>query len=302
MNVTIKYFSMFSGIGGFEYGISQSKRGDEFECIGYSEIDQYAESIYKRHYPNHINYGDATKIKTEELPDFELLVGGFPCQSFSIAGDRQGLNDTRGTLFFEIARVLKDKRPRYFLLENVRNLLSHDKGNTFKTIIRVFSELGYTISWKIYNSRDHGVPQNRERIFITGNIREREECGLEILLPRRNCKKEVDGRVDGYWLKIKDDLWVTTTSKGDTFAMVGHEPCRPFSKNAGVYILDHIGLRKLTPCEREELQGFPRGWTSLGKWGEEISDTQRCKCLGNAVTTNVVRDIINEVFDEEFDK
>ena len=298
MKMPIKYFSMFSGIGGFEYGMEQSKLGKEFECVGFSEIDQYAESIYKRNYPNHINYGDATKIRTEELPDFDFLVGGFPCQSFSIAGHRKGLDDTRGTLFFEIARILKDKKPRYFLLENVRNLLSHDKGNTFKTIIRVFSELGYTISWKIYNSRNHGVPQNRERIFITGDLGKGEECRPKILFSRVNCKKENDGRVDGYWLKIHDELWVTTTSKGDAFALVGHEPCRPFSRNAGVYIYDHVGLRKLTPCEREELQGFPREWTSLGKWGEEISDTQRMKCLGNAVTTNVVRDIINEVFYE----
>ena len=298
MNLTIKYFSMFSGIGGFEYGISQSKRGDEFECIGYSEIDQYAESIYKRHYPNHINYGDATKIKTEELPDFELLVGGFPCQSFSIAGGRQGLNDTRGTLFFEIARVLKDKKPKYFLLENVRNLLSHDKGNTFKTIIRVFAELGYTISWKIYNSRDHGLPQNRERIFITGYLGEKGS-GQKVLLEPYDCRKEIERDVNNGWVTLENGLSCTVTAKGDFFAVTTRFRCRPFARKQDNYVLDEYGLRKLTPCECESLQGFPRGWTSIGKWEEEISDAQRYKCLGNAVTTNVVRDIINEVFDEE---
>ena len=113
--ITIKYFSMFSGIGGFEYGLQQSKH--DFENVGFSEIDKYAVSIYEKNYPNHINYGDATKIKTEELPDFDFLVGGFPCQAFSVAGKRGGFNDTRGTLFFEIARILKDKNPHIFYLK-----------------------------------------------------------------------------------------------------------------------------------------------------------------------------------------
>ena len=291
--MTIRYFSMFSGIGGFELGLQNSKH--DFESIGYSEIDKYAVSIYEKHYPIHTNYGDATKINTEDLPDFDFLVGGFPCQSFSIAGNRQGLDDTRGTLFFEIARILKDKRPRYFLLENVRNLLSHDKGNTFKTIIRVLSDLGYTISWKVYNSRNHGVPQNRERIFIIGCHREREG-GLEILFKRRNKKKENDRIVKNGWVKLKEDLCCRTTKNGDFYAVTTRFRCRPFKKSQDNYVLDDIGLRKLTPCECERLQGFPSGWTSTSIWGDEISDAQRYKCIGNAVTTFVVRDIINEVF------
>ena len=114
---TIKYFSMFSGIGGFEHGIEKANTQTQFECVGYSEIDKYAVSIYEKHYPNHINYGDATRINTEDLPSFEFLVGGFPCQAFSIAGKRRGFDEARGTLFFEIARVLRDKKPTYFLLE-----------------------------------------------------------------------------------------------------------------------------------------------------------------------------------------
>ena len=188
--ITIKYFSMFSGIGGFEYGLQQSKH--DFENVGFSEIDKYAVSIYERHYPNHTNYGDATKIKTEELPDFEFLVGGFPCQAFSVAGKRKGFDDTRGTLFFEIARVLKDKRPRYFLLENVKGLLSHNKGETFQTILEVLSDLGYYVQWTVLNSKDFGVPQNRERIFIEGYLG--RECGLEVLSIRGNCEEDTDRR------------------------------------------------------------------------------------------------------------
>ena len=170
----MNYISLFSGIGGFEYGIQQSKYGDDLECIGYSEIDKYAENIYQKHYPDHTRLGDARQIQTKDIPDFDLLVGGFPCQAFSNCGKRRGFDDTRGTLFFEIARLLQDKRPRYFLLENVRGLLHHDQGKTFQTILGVLSDLGYNVTWKILNSKDYGVPQNRERIYIKGYSRERE--------------------------------------------------------------------------------------------------------------------------------
>jgi DNA (cytosine-5)-methyltransferase 1 len=196
----VKYLSLFSGIGGFELGIKQAyerisneveQRGcgqekGELEaalpmpigesdkrqyptCIGYSEIDRYASSIYQYHFPEHKNYGDITKLDPTTLPDFDLLVGGFPCQTFSIAGKRKGFDDTRGTLFFEIARVLRAKQPRLLLLENVKGLLSHDHGQTFATIIATLDELGYDLQWQVINSKNHGVPQNRERVFIVGN-------------------------------------------------------------------------------------------------------------------------------------
>ena len=161
----MKYFSMFSGIGGFELGI-----GDRGGCIGYSEIDKYAISVYEKHY-NHKNYGSAKTIEPTELPDFDLICGGFPCQSFSIAGKRGGFDDTRGTLFFDIARIARVKRPRLLFLENVKGLLSHDGGRTFDTIIRTLDELGYDCQWQVLNSKNFGVPQNRERVFIIGHLR-----------------------------------------------------------------------------------------------------------------------------------
>lgn len=198
----MKYLSLFSGIGGFELGIQQayeqilhdqktrgcgqkksipkhgmrdtSSKPNERQyptCVGYSEIDKYAVQIYRNHFPNHKNYGDITKINEKELPEFDLIVGGFPCQSFSIAGKRRGFEDTRGTLFFDIARIIKAKRPRLLLLENVKGLLSHDKGDTFRTIIATLDELGYDIQWQVLNSKNHGVPQNRERIIIVGHLR-----------------------------------------------------------------------------------------------------------------------------------
>jgi len=190
----MKYFSMFTGVGGFEIGIRKANRKIRFNepqngkpqncrfiksrrryseptCVGFSEIDKYASELLKKRFKGVKNYGDATKIKTEELPDFDMLCGGFPCQAFSIAGKRKGFKDTRGTLFFEIARIVKAKRPKIVLLENVKGLLNHEKGKTFATIIQTLSELGYDVQWMVLNSKFFGVPQNRERVFIIGSIR-----------------------------------------------------------------------------------------------------------------------------------
>lgn len=175
----MKYFSMFSGIGGFELGIQLEIPWAK--CVGFSEIDPTAISIYQRHFKDHKNYGDATKINPKELPDFDLLVGGFPCQAFSVAGKRAGFGDTRGTLFFEIARIVKQKQPRVLVLENVKGLLSHEQGRTYATIIATLDELGYDTQRQTCNSKNHGVPQNRERVFIVGYFRASEQSAREIL-------------------------------------------------------------------------------------------------------------------------
>ena len=196
----MKYFSLFSGIGGFELGIQQAYdqhrtrksakkrsthgralslshvsngngRRASASCVGYSKIEKSAIKIYQEHFPEQKNYGDIRKIKTKELPNFDLLIGGFPCQSFSIAGKRLGFKDTRGTLFFEIARIIKQKRPRFLLLENVKGLLSHNHGKTFAVILSTLYELGYDVEWQVLNSKNFGVPQNRERVFIVGHLR-----------------------------------------------------------------------------------------------------------------------------------
>jgi DNA (cytosine-5)-methyltransferase 1 len=179
----MKYFSMFSGIGGFELGIKKATQG-KWECVGFSEIDKYAITTYQSHFPEHKNYGDATKINSSELPDFDLLCGGFPCQAFSIAGKRMGFEDTRGTLFFDITRIVKIKRPRFLFLENVKGLLSHDNGRTIATILATIDELGYNAEWQVLNSKHFGVPQNRERIFIIGHLR---ETGSRQIFPIKEC-------------------------------------------------------------------------------------------------------------------
>lgn len=358
----MKYFSMFSGIGGFEYGIrnayrsanrgsetdSQRNEGQGFQpqeseetssekrsvcecnnnifderplCIGFSEIDKYAVSIYKKHFGGadgegrysglsiqgqgegvhgvtntkeqlrsttsnesrnggHKAYGDCTKINWSEVEEFDCLVGGFPCQAFSIAGERGGFNDTRGTLFFEIARCLREKQPRLCVLENVKGLLSHDKGNTFLTIITTLDELGYDCEWQVLNSKNFGVPQNRERVFIIGHLR--GTCGRKIF--PIGCERREANRIQRK-AKAEQERVSGEVSQGDRYdASFKNRGCR---------------IRRLTPTECERLQGFPDGWTEYGIEGK-ISDTQRYKCLGNAVTTNVITAIFKAVFNEQF--
>ena len=176
--MAIKFFDMFAGIGGFLSGLEVI---GGFECVGYCEIDKYAKQAYEAMYDTggELYFDDARKIVPEQLPDFDLLVGGFPCQSFSIAGARKGFDDTRGTLFFEIARIAAVKKPKYLYLENVPGLLNHDSGKTFETILRTLDELGYDVCWQVLNSKNFGVPQSRNRVFIIGY--NRGKCAGEVL-------------------------------------------------------------------------------------------------------------------------
>lgn len=176
--MAIKFFDMFAGIGGFRSGL-EAVGG--FECVGYCEIDKYAKQAYEAMYDTggEVYFDDATKIIPEQLPDFDLITGGFPCQSFSIAGARKGFDDTRGTLFFEIARIAAVKKPKYLFLENVPGLLNHDKGRTFETILRTLDELGYDVVWQVLNSKNFGVPQSRKRVYIIGYLR--GECSGQVL-------------------------------------------------------------------------------------------------------------------------
>lgn len=169
----MRYLSLFSGVGGFELAF-----GAENECIGYSEIEPKIIEIYQKHFPKHKNYGDIKKIKAEELPDFDLVVGGFPCPDFSIAGKRKGFDGKSGNLFFEIARIIGVKKPTYLLLENVRGLLNHEGGRSFQEILRTLHELGYDCEWALFYSVDFGVPQSRPRVYIYGTLRNSERIDV----------------------------------------------------------------------------------------------------------------------------
>lgn len=321
----MKYFSMFSGIGGFELGIQYAlgsnqnkevrqstaetgssgrppeqlpKLGLEgLACVGYSEIDKYAIKVYEKQFRGHTNYGDATKINAAGLPDFDLLVGGFPCQAFSVAGKRAGFEDTRGTLFFDIARILAEKRPRHVLLENVKGLLSHDKGKTIQTIFGVLADLGYRIEWQLLNSKDFGVPQNRERIFIIGHLR--DECRQKVFPITRTAGKDIEQLNKGVreTKRVYSDLGSSPTLN----TAQGGQRVPKITQTIRELQEKHL-IRRLTPKECERLQGFPDDWTKLGVSykddggegliiTERMSDTQRYKMCGNAVTVNVIEAI-----------
>ena len=168
----MKFLDLFAGIGGFRFGMESARH----ECIGFCEIDKFARASYKAIHDTkgEIELHDITRVTDESIRRIgrvDAICGGFPCQAFSIAGNRRGFEDTRGTLFFEIARFASILRPKYLFLENVRGLLNHDGGATFETIIRTLDELGYDVEWQVLNSKNFGVPQNRERVFIIGHLR-----------------------------------------------------------------------------------------------------------------------------------
>jgi len=360
----IKFIDLFAGIGGFRYGLENTqhahigkkpeqeerKQGrkrttDErqvqlrsrngstsFRCVYSNEWDKYAAQIYKKHY-GECDTRDIRTVASCEIPDFDLLVGGFPCQAFSIAGKRKGFDDTRGTLFFEIARILADKRPRYFILENVKGLLSHDEGKTFQTILGVLTDLGYEYQWQVLNSKNFGVPQNRERVFIVGNLRGTPRPKVFPITGNNQENNEVHKRErkvastintsigrnqsDGQYVveqlqafRVRSIDGVSSTLQGEAggtgaktglYAIPVLTPDRLKKRQNGRRfktdgepsftltgqdihgVSDGMKIRRLTPTECERLQGFEDGWT------EGVSDTQRYKMLGNAVTTNVVQ-------------
>lgn len=178
---SIKFIDLFAGIGGIRKGfeLACSDLGIEAECVFTSEIKTYAVEVLKQNHPNECINGDITKIETSKIPDFDFLLGGFPCQAFSSAGKRLGFEDTRGTLFFEVERILRDKKPKGFILENVEGLVNHDRqnpkdkiGRTLSVILEHLTALGYKVNWRVLNAKDFGVPQDRKRIYITGTFSE----------------------------------------------------------------------------------------------------------------------------------
>jgi len=363
IKMKVKILELFGGIGGLAYGIEKAVGKEKYEIAGYYDIDKYATAVFNYNFDTKYKPTDIRQVDESEIPKHNLLCAGFPCQPFSIAGKRRGFEDTRGTLFFEIARILEAKKPPYFILENVKGLLNHAKGKTFRIIIQALDELGYDLQWMVLNSKFFGVPQNRERVFIIGNLggkprpeilpftenaREVQEVsGEEVGYETEDSKPEV-GQAKGVygvkgvylplnvgWTPIISPAITTenahaygnTVTCGQTLAILKcykqhrtrewreHKECPTLTQNMGTggnnvpMVIDRM-LRRLTPIECERLQGFPDNWTKYGKfWNEkkrkwevkEISDTQRYKMLGNAVTTNVVEWLFRLAFKDVFE-
>lgn len=259
----MKYVSLFAGIGGFDLALNRLGH----EAVYVNEWDKYASQIYEKNFGHKPDTRDISTVAADEIPDHDLLCGGFPCQSFSIAGKRGGFQDTRGTLFFDVARIAKRKKPMYLLLENVKGLLSHDEGNTFATIISTIDELGYDCQWQVCNSR-YFTGQNRERVYILAHLRGKSRPKVFPLF------EATERHITQSQTSPKKYMACLTTRSART---------RLAADMGYVYCQD--GIRDVTAIERERLQGFPDNWT------DGLTETQRAKVTGNAVTVDLVYEI-----------
>ena len=326
----VKFLDLFAGIGGFRLGMESAGH----ECIGFCEINKFARASYKAIHDTkgEIELHDITRVTDESIRRIgrvDAICGGFPCQAFSIAGNRRGFEDTRGTLFFEIARFASILRPRYLFLENVRGLLNHENGITFATIISTLDELGYDVEWQVLNSKDFGVPQNRERVFIIGHLRGQRTRNIFPIgrntkqvdeLPRENittntltARYTADG--NGSYIIESEQKKIRikeATSQGFAEAEIGdsvnlsHPNSKTRRGRVGKQIANTLltgesqgvvepdfRIRKLTPRECWRLQGFP-DW-AFDKAQEVNSNSQLYKQAGNSVTVNVIAAIAKEL-------
>ena len=318
---TYKSIDLFAGIGGIRLGFEQTK---SIKNVFSAEIDKYACQTYEENFGENPQH-DITEINEKNLPDFDILLAGFPCQAFSIAGKKGGFEDTRGTLFFDVARIIKEKQPKAFLLENVKGLTQHDKGKTFKTIINVLEEdLGYTVYPQLLNAKDFGIPQKRERIYIVGFKKEIEfEFPKPIKLKKtvqsilekktvsskyylsdtyldtlRKHKARHKEKGNGFGYEIVDVLANTLLvgGMGKERNLVYDNRLTDFTPKTNIKgEINREYIRKMTPREWARLQGFS------DKYKIPVSDAQAYKQFGNSVSVPVINAIAKLVI-EKLDK
>ena len=328
MNNTIRVVDLFAGVGGIRLGFAQAAKefGMNTECVFSSEIDEWACKTYRKNFPNdnHDPKCDITTVDAKSLPEFDVLLAGFPCQAFSIAGKRGGFDDTRGTLFFDVARIIKEKQPKAFLLENVKGLTNHRSGKTLQVILNTLREdLGYTVFYKVLNAKEYGVAQLRERIYIVGFKNAGDSFDYPLPLPQEERKvirdiieeNPVDARYYlstsylaalkahkarhqalghgfGYEVRSLDDVAGTIVcgGMGKERNLIVDERQTDFTVRThikGEY--NKEGLRKMTPLEWERLQGFPDNWTA------GIADVHRYKQMGNSVAVPVIQAVSENI-------
>lgn len=273
----MKYLSLFTGIGGLDYGLEKIGA----ECVGFSEIKESSIDIYKSHYPDAKNFGDITQIKYSDIPNFDILTGGFPCQSFSLAGLRKGLSDPRGVMILHIYNLLVVKKPKFVVLENVKGLLSHGNGQTYIKIIKLLSSIGYHVRVILLNSNNYGSPQARERILFLCSL---DDFDFKKPVIKDNTKLFKDVKdIEGMKMEIIkfEDLRDFDLELIGDYDRVGTLTTGDGCGNKKVAVGDDF--RKLTVLECERLQGFPDGWTLCDK----VNNKQRYWALGNAVNCKV---------------
>ena len=309
---SIRVASLFAGVGGICLGFQKAG----YNVIWANEIDKKACRTYKANFgDNYLVEGDIRKIHTESIPDFEVLVAGFPCQAFSIAGYRKGFHDERGNLFFEILRIIREKRPRAIFLENVKNLENHDKGRTFSIIERELHKSGFMIKKQILNTSEYAnIPQNRERIYIVGFRTEKDLEKFEFPLPTKLTKKIDDviarneQKPEKYYYRDTSPYYEMLRSSINNLGTVyqirrvyirenKNNVCPTLTANMGggghnvPIIKDKFGIRKLTPKECFAFQGFPDDFILP----VDVSDTSLYKQAGNSVSVPVVYKIANQM-------
>ena len=321
----MKFIELFAGVGAFRLGLERTGH----ECVWANEWLERPRSIYARNFGEQPDGRDIRDVSAGDIPDADLLVGGFPCATFSVAGKRTGfsLDDTRGTLAFEMFRLARDKGIPYLLFENVKGLLNHDGGRTFEIILEVLDGMGYDCQWELLDSQNFGVPQHRERIFLIGHLRGKprpkvfpigratrsnDETNTQERKGREGFFSNISPTLDAHYYKggnarqyvvqteSRRDKEMRTYTEGIVPTLTaqmgtggGNVPyVRPMLDEARVNKSeDGFAIRKLTPLECERLQGLPDGWTEFYDDGRRVSDSERYERCGRTITIPVVEAI-----------
>jgi DNA (cytosine-5)-methyltransferase 1 len=320
-----KFIDLFAGIGGFRKGFEDAG----FKCVFTSEINPQCQQVYKNNFGEQ-PFGDITKIEPENIPNFDVLLAGFPCQPFSISGKKMGFEDTRGTLFFDICRIIEKKQPKIIILENVKHLIHHDKKRTFSTILKTLTDLGYNVTYKLLNAKDFGLPQNRERIFIIAakkhyfdftKLKKHKKVVLSEFLDKEGDFEFVDKseytlidspkdqdsglifvgyRNKNIWTKgVRENtehLSRVHRQPNRIYSIEGTHPTIPSQETAGrffIYIPENDSVRKLTINECYKIMGFPADFIKHPNIGEQY------KQIGNSVAIPVIHAIAESIIEQK---
>lgn len=316
----LKFIDFCAGIGAGRLGLE--KNG--LSCVGFSEIDKQAEITYRKFFgEDEINHGDLTKIDPKKLPDFEIMIAGFPCQTFSVIGQRKGMGDERGQIIFSLIKIMLAKNLKYFILENVKGLTNHDNGNSFKVILQELEKAGYKVFYQVLNSVDYGVPQMRERIYFVGIRKDLVSDDFQFYFPERQPRADVkDYLIDTKELEfdekkvayetflkyldnkynkgqydikeiLEQDYLVIDTRQSDLRIYRNKVPTLRTGRHGILYVRDGK-FRKLSGYESLLLQGFPKELAK--KVDGVIEEIYLLKQTGNAMTVNAIEAISRELF------
>ncbi len=317
----LKFIDICAGIGGGRLGLEESG----FECVGHSEIDKIASEVYAIFHNDENNYGDLTKINISDIPEYDILIGGFPCQTFSIVGKREGLDDDRGQIIYGILKILENTKPKYFILENVKGLINHNKGSSIKIIIDELKNIGYNVEYKVLDSKNFGTPQMRERVYIVGVNKkikskkilwsnEKSEVKVKDFLDDSNennldiknktFQKYLNNKynVGKYNIEeiLKTDYLILDTRQSDLRIYENRVPTLRAGRH-GILYTRKGKLKKLSGKEGLRLQGFPEHIIKKID-SVKLSETKILSLVGNAMTVNVINEIGKSIESIEKDR